>query len=175
MMLEQVELRLKEFLTNASKVALLTVGNILNSDDGVGHAIFRDHLQDIKPDDGWFVRDVELMPENFLAPLRRWGPSHLLLVDAIQVGAQPGEVLLFSKEEIIGGSNQLSTHSLPLSSFITELERETSSIKVLGVGVQVQTSEFGVEALSPPVYSTAHALGKLLAQLIMQHQLEVSN
>ena len=80
-----------------SKLKVIAVGNDLYGDDGVGNAVLR-ALEQI-PD----MQDVELIDgaTDALGLIDHFSDtSHVIIVDAAQMGEKPGTVKIFSKEEV---------------------------------------------------------------------------
>ena len=103
-MLDELRQRVKN-----KKVLLLGVGNRLRGDDGVGpHLIER--LQDKI---NIPLIDASDVPENYLGPIEASGANLVLIVDAADFGASPGEMALIGLNQLKDIS--LSTHTANLS------------------------------------------------------------
>jgi hydrogenase 3 maturation protease len=72
--------------------------------------------------------------------IRRLEPTHVLFVDAADLGAEPGTVRLVESTEIEGMTS--STHTLPLSVIADYLKKETAC-RVLFLGLQPKSLAFG--------------------------------
>ncbi|MHA2362508.1 MAG: hydrogenase maturation protease [Candidatus Hodarchaeales archaeon] len=110
------------------------------------------------------IINAELMPENFITPLKKWQPTHLIIIDAIQAEFEPGEICIFTKSDI-SMYQALSTHNLPLTFLLKQLD-EIIQINFLGIGIQVQTTMFGFEELSPAVEKSINKLGKSIQEIL---------
>ncbi len=129
---------------------ILGVGNLLLSDDGAGvHGVQRLQAQARLPEhihtlDGGTL-GMALLP--FLE-----GITHLLILDAVHWGGEPGELVRLSGEEVREYFTQkISLHELG----IAELLQNARLLglypeKVVLWGIQPQTLDVGLE-LSPPV------------------------
>jgi hydrogenase 3 maturation protease len=84
-------------------------------------------------------------PENSSGELRALAPSHVIIVDAADMGEAPGTVKLLDPSEAGGAS--FATHGLPLSVLAAYLTTEMGC-KVIMIGVQPRSVGFG-ESLSP--------------------------
>ena len=102
-------------------------------------------------------------PENFTGEIKRFRPDVLLVVDAADMSLPPGAVALIPPEEVTGAS--FNTHMLPLNITLDYLRRETGC-RVLLLGIQAKTAEFGAE-MSPEVREAAEALAKKLERVMM--------
>src|SRR5699024_12048969 len=101
-----------------SRKVVLTVGAVLRGDDAVGPFLAKLLQED--PVDGWEVVDGGQTPEDEMAVVRRMSPDVLLVVDAAQMGEEPGTVKVVD-EECVARDFLITTHSLPLSFLLGEL------------------------------------------------------
>jgi hydrogenase 3 maturation protease len=104
------------------------------------------------------------MPENFTGEVKRFKPSHVLLIDAASFDAKPGGVRMVPPEEI--GGVAVSTHALPLSMF-AEVVQKTVKAKVLLLGVQPKSVDF-VEGLTPELEKTVREIAEVLVRLLSE-------
>jgi hydrogenase 3 maturation protease len=102
------------------------------------------------------------MPENFTGEVKRFKPSHVLLIDAASFNAKPGAVRLVPPGNI--GGVAVSTHALPLSMF-AEVVQKMVKAKVLLLGVQPKKVEF-VEGLTPEVEEAVNKVADALVDLL---------
>ena len=110
------------------KVCIAGVGNRLKADDAAGPLL----IDLLAGKTCATCIDTGVAPENFVEKIARLKPDTLLLVDALDFGAGPGECRLFSPGEIAGGS--LSTHALSIGMVCSYLENRSSArIYILGV------------------------------------------
>ncbi len=107
---------------------LLGVGNELNGDDGIGVYIAKNFKCK-----NWKTINCATVPENFIGKIKRYNPEKIVIVDAADMGLKAGEIRKIKKEEI--GKVSFSTHSIPLSLFISHLERYTKA-KIYLIGIQ---------------------------------------
>ncbi|MEO0117338.1 MAG: hydrogenase 3 maturation endopeptidase HyCI [candidate division WOR-3 bacterium] len=120
---------------------ILGVGNPLRGDDGIGSEIAKELIRlGFKN-----VIDSEDAPENFILKIIDLKPKRLIVIDACDFSGKVGEFRLFTKEEwqkILPTS--FSTHTLPLSLFLSLMEREISC-EVYLLGIQVKNLEMSSE------------------------------
>jgi hydrogenase 3 maturation protease len=114
------------------------VGSRLRSDDALGieiaERIGRLALPDVH------VILGENAPENVTGEIRRFEPTHVLFVDAADLGTEPGTARLVESAEIEGMTS--STHTLPLPVIADYLAQETGC-RVLFLGLQPKSLAFG--------------------------------
>ena len=122
------------------RVVLVGIGNPMRGDDGVGVKII-ERLEEMGLT-GVMLLNTETVPEAFTGKVESYEPTHVLLLDAANFGGRPGETRLIDSTHI--GGQAISTHSLPLSIFISYIEKSLG-ITVLLLGIQPKTVTFGDE------------------------------
>lgn len=136
-------------------VLVLTVGNPLRSDDGVGSWI----ASRARPPEGLvIVLDAGERPECAIAPASRLRPARTVILDAADFGGVPGETRIIPEDRI--PDHALSTHSFPLP-VVARLLIEDTGAPVFFIGIQPATVALG-EALSPAVGETAAEIVRLI-------------
>ena len=144
-------------LNSQPNIAILGLGNLMRTDDGVGvHAIR------ILLESGRFPPGVEAIEGGTLGldllP-RLEGQTHLLAIDAVDFGAPPGALSRFTGQELLNLPAGKSVHLLGFSDLLGALRllgRGPSEVVLLGL--QPESTVWGV-TLSPKV---AAALDDLL-------------
>jgi len=156
------------------KEIILGIGNILKGDDGVGVYIaqrLNKYLQHIKnePEQAssvgageTMVIDCGTVPENYTSVIRKHNPDRLLLVDAADMGLSPGAYRIIPAQKI--KTLHVSTHSMPLSFFISYVSEFCEDITL--IGIQPDKMNLGT-TLSPAVRRS----GGQLAELIIEKRL----
>jgi len=156
-----LESQLREYFgTGEKRVALVGVGNPLRGDDGVGVRIIE--LLEKATLENVMLLNTETVPEAFTGKVAEHKPTHVLLLDAANFRGEPGDVKLMDSSKI--GGQAISTHSLPLTIFISYIEKTMGS-KVLLLGVQPRNIEFFTE-MSPEVERTAEEVADLLRKML---------
>jgi len=128
-----LELKLKEFLKNTDKLVILGIGNELRGDDFLGSLIARKLTPLFSKRDDVVVFDGGVVPENFTGAIKRESPSHIIFIDAADMGKSPGHIQIIKKDEI--NRYHLSTHAMPLSFLIKYLE-QTTQARIILIGIQ---------------------------------------
>jgi len=131
---------LGKFLDGFEKLIILGVGNELKSDDGVGPFIIKKLTEEHIDKEDILLIDAETVPENFTGKIRKEQPSHLVIVDACLMGAEPGNMKIVDKDNFVNIG--ISTHSMSLSYFVKYLEKD-NDIKIIFVGIEPETMEWG--------------------------------
>lgn len=144
------------------RVAVVGIGNELAGEDAVGMHVVRAFRERAGARPDLLVLETGTAPENFTGPLRRFGPTVTILVDAADLGERPGAVAWADWQASDGLS--ASTHTLPPSVFGRYLVEAIGS-RVLLLGIQPEALDFG-QPLSPAVEAAIEpAVALLLAWL----------
>lgn len=128
--------------SGAPRIAIIGIGNTLRSDDAAGMLVARELLgRECAADtEHLLILEAGHAPENRTGELRKFAPDLVLLIDAADMGKEPGAVEWISEEDIDGMS--ASTHSLPLSMLARYLTLELEC-KVILLGIQPASNEVG--------------------------------
>jgi hydrogenase 3 maturation protease len=110
---------------------IMCIGNIDGGDDAVGPYI-ADKLQSNKQ---ITVINCGTVPENYSSSIKKYNPKRLIIIDAVEMDLEPGEIRIVPKEKI--GRMHISTHGIPISILIDYLEKYVESI--LFIGIQPKT------------------------------------
>ena len=146
------------------RVAIVGIGNEFNGDDAAGVLVARKLSTRECSDDAGHVLVIEAgqAPENITGELRRFQPQVVLLIDAAQVDADPGEVVWIPWETTTGMS--ASSHSLPLSMLARYLTLEFNcSVHLLGIQPAQNESNGNV---SPEVYAAVEDICQTLCEAL---------
>jgi len=166
-----LELR-KQFyawLRGCRRLVVLGIGNPLRGDDAIGLGIIR-NLQDKVPENVLLI-ECGMVPENYFSKIEEFKPTHVLMVDAADLGMKPGASRLISTEEIAGTA--LSTHTLPLS-FFAELIKQNIGAEVMLLGVQPESIEFR-EGLSPKLQEASRKIADIIMNVLKEAVLPIQN
>jgi len=147
---------LKGKLRGARRLAVLGAGSTLRADDAAGIRAV-EQLQDSFAPDKYpelLCCAGETAPENFSGKIRRFRPSHLLVLDAADLGLPPGAVREIPVQ-CVGGPTYCS-HMLPLRVMIDYLAGETGCAATL-LGIQYQSLAFD-GGMTAPVRDSVAAL-----------------
>ena len=119
-----------------SKFLFFCFGNRDRADDAIG-LIIGDELVKIYPQNV-FTEEYEDISTIILDLIEKEQYSHLVIIDAIDFGGQPGSIIVSSK--ITETISPISTHSIPYQQLKFIVENQ-NKIFVL-IGVQVKSVEF---------------------------------
>ncbi len=111
---EQLTDRLADILLPGSSI--VCVGNDLRGDDGVG--VYLAHA--LSGNVPWDVHDARTAPESFLMKIAGPKPASVLIVDALDFGAAPGQIDLIGPARLTGQGP--STHGPAPIAFVEALQ-----------------------------------------------------
>ncbi|MCX6664917.1 MAG: hydrogenase maturation peptidase HycI [Euryarchaeota archaeon] len=117
-------------------LVVLGMGNELRGDDAVGLAVV--HLLKPRAHKNLTVFDGQTTPEMFIKPICEIKPSHVLIVDAAELQAEPGTWRLLSKDEIDTGL--FTTHIIPVTDIAKEIEQRCGA-QVGFLGIQPKSRD----------------------------------
>jgi hydrogenase 3 maturation protease len=154
---------LKEELSGLERLVVLGTGNALKADDAAGllvanlldHQLNRRQKSRIK-----VLRAYEII-DTYLKRIKRLKPSHLIIVDAIDLNKHPGTILVTKiemgkkKRKKIGGE---------FYSFLEKLSTETAC-KIYLVGIQPETLEFG-HPITAEVKEASRKITDFISELV---------
>ncbi len=152
-------LDLSAALECASRVAVVGIGSEMRGDDAAGVLVARNlkkRVNSLKV----LIIDAGVAPESFTSQIKEFKPSHVILIDAADFGAEPGAVIFTDSSAAVGQS--ISTHRLPLSVLSNYLRNQTSA-KVFLVGIQPSRAEIGGK-MSEKVTGTVEEITKILVK-----------
>lgn len=155
---------LSERLKGYKRLAVLGVGSVLRADDAAGMHIVQNLTERIDPQLYPNVRFFpgETAPENYSGKIRQFMPTHLLIVDAADVGLSPGSIADIRPEDVGGPS--FCSHMLPLKIMIDYLVAETGTAVTL-LGIQYQSLAFDAP-MSPAMEQAVESVCRTLEQII---------
>jgi hydrogenase 3 maturation protease len=105
-----------------------------------------------------FVGDT--VPENLTGEIKRFRPTHLVIVDAANFGQTPGHVRLLPPETF-GVNASFSTHGLSLK-VLADYLRTFIACEVLTIGIQPAT----LDAMQPPSAPVRNAARDVAAAIL---------
>ncbi|HYA48101.1 MAG TPA: hydrogenase 3 maturation endopeptidase HyCI [Burkholderiales bacterium] len=164
--------RLARELGRPERLAVLGVGNTARGDDAAGvraaEGLAALAAAGAMPRLKVFV--THEVPENFTGAVREFGPSHVLVIDAVAAGSPPGTVFIVDPAAV--PEEDLSTHRTPLSTLAGYLER-TVGCRAVILGIEPAAFAAGTP-LSPAVRRAVERVAASLARFA-SHRLRSSS
>lgn len=149
-------------ILSCSRTAILGVGSILRSDDGAGMYLIELLERALGERGDLLLLGGSTAPENFTGVIKDFAPDTLLVVDASQMGDEPGAVTLIPEDRISGAT--FSTHMLPMPVMLSYL-REECGCAVHVIGIQPKSIEMG-EEMCAEVRAAVEALAADIIDLL---------
>ena len=115
---------------------IVGVGNRMRADDAFGPLAIDRLKESMDLPQDWLLLNAGEVPENALGLVDKEKPDRVLLIDACDWGAEPGEVRFFTSEEIEQlPIRTISTHGVPLSFWVkmTLIDHPDLVIELLGI------------------------------------------
>ncbi|HAV2020612.1 TPA: hydrogenase maturation peptidase HycI [Citrobacter koseri] len=109
---------------------LLCVGNSMMGDDGAGPLLAE--MCAAQPKGNWAVIDGGSAPENDIVAIRELRPDRLLIVDATDMGLNPGEIRIIDPDDI-AEMFMMTTHNMPLNYLVDQLKEDVGDVIFLGI------------------------------------------
>jgi hydrogenase 3 maturation protease len=138
----QIKSILKSKLKNAQRVAVLGIGSQLRADDAAGLIIateLKKYIKDNKKRNRLKVFLGETAPENLTGQIKKFKPTHLIIIDAVDFHLATGALRVVNIRMEAGAS--FSTHRVPVGIFRDYLYKSIGCETIL-IGMQPGSTEF---------------------------------
>lgn len=150
-------------------LAILCVGNEERGDDAFGPYVAK-KIKRLKRRGLIEIIDCGTVPENYTDVIRRIGPTHVIIVDAIDFKASPGDIILSLETKFNGIS--VSAHKPSLALLAKYIQRTIGS-KIILLGVQPKNIEWGT-SMSDEVLIASDVVVKALRSVIKRVRKEAA-
>lgn len=152
-MLDELAKRLR-----GKRTVILGVGNLLQGDDAIGPNLV-DMLHGRV--DATLINGGEV-PENYLSSIKAAQPEVVLIIVAIELGAEPGCVAILDADRLRAIENFTRNPGL---AFLAVMIQDGTGAEVLLVGIQPEVTSFASE-LSMPVHKSLKTLEEMLVSVL---------
>lgn len=155
---------LRNSLTGSRRIAILGIGSEFRGDDAAG-TLVAEYIAKKKAVNKNIPVEVFIgatAPENLTGEIKRFKPSHLVIIDTIDTAQKPGTILVVDPK-VIGGAT-FSTHTMPakiLSSYL----KKSIRCKIMIIGIQAKSIHFG-DPVSKDVAKSVRLLSDSLIDTI---------
>lgn len=139
------------------KLAIVGIGNIIRGDDGLGPKLIE--ILKSRPCTSAALFDCGTAPENYIFPILSTSCDTVVLVDAADIGKEPGAVAVFDLDNISRVS--FSTHNPSPRLFTDLLKTGKDDMNIFVISVQPKTTNIGAP-LSPEVLSSLEGIADIL-------------
>lgn len=165
--MKDLEKHLKDRLKKAKRIAILGIGSDLRGDDAAG-VLAASAVKDYCASGGNRKKYVRVFigdtaPENLTGEIRGYKPTHLVIIDTIEINQKPGTVLVLEPSDI-GGGVSFSTHKMP-SRVLIEYFRNSFKCDVILIGIQPKSIDFG-KSVSADVKGSSKEVASAICRAI---------
>ena len=101
-------------------------------------------------------------PENLTGEIKKFRPTHLIIIDAADLEAKPGTIKVMDAEDI--GGTSFCTHSLP-TKVMTDYLLESFKFSITVIGIQPRSLTVGADP-SKEVLKAVETLAATIAELL---------
>ena len=140
-----------------TKTLIVGIGNTLKGDDGAGPVVCQQLAGKISAD----LIDTGTVPENYIRKIINKAPENLVIIDAVDFGADPGAIKIFEPAQL--SSTAISTHTLSPAVFVDMIQKEIE-VCVYFIGIQPRQIQIG-SSLSADVEGAVKLLSRTLAEV----------
>lgn len=105
----------------------------------------------------------ETVPENYTGEIKKFKPTHIIIIDAAEMGREAGEICLLDKEEKSVEAS-FSTHRPHRKALIEYLCRSLNC-RIISICIQVKTIQFGAP-LSREVEKAVRKIAGIISDLV---------
>lgn len=140
---ERIQAELAAKLNGAPRIGLLAIGSELRCDDVAGSLVGQQLSQKCAAaiqQGKLAVFMGETAPENLTGEIKRFAPTHLLIVDACQCGLSPGDITMI--DPLFTGGAYFTTHKMPPNMLVQYIHKELGCGITL-IGIEPRSIEFG--------------------------------
>ena len=163
---KELEIRLKD----AKRIAVLGIGSEFRGDDAAGMLVAEAIEKNAVRGTRYAVRKVVLKaflgataPENLTGEIKKYKPTHIIIIDTADMKEKPGTILLLKKEDV-GAGVSFSTHKLPAKVL---MDYFTQSLKcgIIFIGIQPKSLKFGEKVSGEVKSSVKEVSGAILKSI----------
>lgn len=157
---------LKPGFTGLRKAAVLAIGSELRGDDAAGVMVAESLQRSIARSRKRSAIKVFLgatAPENLTGEIKRYKPSHLVIVDTADFKEKPGTVVVLDPGDV-GSGVSFSTHKMP-AKILVDYMQKSIECEVVIIAIQPKSVDFGkpmTKAVAKAAKEVAGAIRDLL-------------
>lgn len=154
--------QLTKLLEKAERIVVMGIGNKLRRDDAAG-VIIAEKLSPLIKSEKIKIIEAGETPENFLSSIEEFKPTHVIIVDTIEMKKPPGQISIQAKSNLINYPT-ISTHKPSPHILISYIE-EIIGARVIIIGIQPKDINFG-EKLTPEVKKSIDIIVNILKEVL---------
>ena len=157
---------LQSSIVGAKRLAILCIGSELRADDGAGVVVaekLSKYLAASKRRRSIKIFSGGTAPENLTGNIKRYKPSHILIIDTADFKEKPGTVVVLDPGDV-GDGVSFSTHKMPPKILVDYLQRSLEC-EVAIIGIQPKSVDFA-KPMSKAVAAAAGEVAGAVADLL---------
>ena len=153
-----LEAFLKSNLAKAKRIAVLGIGSDLRGDDAAG-TIAAEALAKLVKKGSAAAKRVKIFlgstaPENLTGEVKKYKPTHVIIIDTVEMKEKAGTILVLNPREV-GGGVSFSTHVMP-ARILADYLQASLECDVTLIGIQPASLKFGTPASKSVKSSALH-------------------
>lgn len=160
--------KIKSFICEQSRIAIVGLGNEYRTDDGAGIALIR-LLKDSGVDR---INRVALFEANqnlvrYIPDIENFQPSGILVLDAADLGIEFGQIMVLHEDQII--EKRISTHENNLQLAMAYLKIVLPEHKILFIGIQFKSLEMSSKLMmTEKIRKVVEDLARLITDTVQR-------
>lgn len=140
---------LRDSLKDAKRLAIIGIGSELRADDAAG-LMAAEQLQKKLKSAGTASKPTSkkvkiflgaTAPENLTGEIKRFKPTHVIIIDTAEMDQEPGTILVLRPYDI-GGGVTFSTHMMP-ARILADYLAKSMKCQITVIGIQPAVLGFG--------------------------------
>ncbi len=160
---------LEKFLLNrlkySKKTALLAIGSEFRGDDAAGLLVADEVKKKLKkPRRNFRIFIGATAPENLTGEVKKFNPSHILLIDSVDFRDKPGSIVVLSPRDI-GDDVSFSTHKMPAKVLMKYFSDSFECDPIL-IGIQPASIEFGKKPSKEVISSSKEVASAIIRAIV---------
>ena len=120
------------------RIVIIGIGNNQRQDDEAGLLVVQNLINEIKkvPDNYYLIEGIG-PPQYYIHDINDWKPTHLLMIDAADIGLPSGSIRIIDKKYLSRAS--LSSHSLSKNTLLDFLISFNPELKIYILAIQAES------------------------------------
>lgn len=153
---------LRKKLNGAEKIGILGVGSELRADDAAGLLVASKLQKNLKKNRKVKIFLGHTAPENLTGEIKNFKPSHLIIIDSVDINKRPGTIIAVEPDNTNNFS--FSTHKLPIK-LVADYLALVIACKTIIIGIQPHSLAFS-QKVSNQVIQAVEKISQLLSKII---------
>ena len=157
---------LNQKLDKATRAAVLGIGSYMRADDAAGVLIAENIQKALKKFKSAKLKTKvfigETAPENLTGEIKKFKPSHFIVLDSSDTSQAPGTITIIDPSD--AGGISFSTHQMPIKILIDYIQNYVKCSALI-IGIQPKSVEYG-KPVSKPVLTSIKQVSEALSEIL---------